>query len=72
MTTQTTNEMLTRLSQSKNYHVQLLSKDILSGAISKDYALKYAGGFMTAVLKGDYETALQRADGDNLKALQTI
>lgn len=67
-----TREMLERLQDSKNEQVAIVARRIL-GATDYDrqikQELKFAGHFMSAVLQGNYELALKRADGANYKAL---
>lgn len=65
-------EMLERLQYSKNINCAAIAKRILAGVSSVEYELKYTGGFMTAVLEGDYQTAISRADYYNKEALNTV
>lgn len=65
----TTNEMLVKLTSSKNQITANKSVDILLGIKTIENEKKYCGSFFRAVLEGDYEEALRRADGDNRKAL---
>jgi|SRR5690606_9162538 len=71
----TTIQMLTRLQYSENQNVAQLSKKILnSGDVDAaiEEELQYTGGFMTAVLKGDYAEAYKRADGFNKAILSHL
>jgi hypothetical protein len=67
--TMTTNEMLVKLTSSKNQIIADKSVDILLGIKTIDEEKKYCGSFFKAVLEGDYEEALRRADSDNRQAL---
>ncbi len=64
-------DMLKRLQYSMNSNCAETAKKILTGQSTVEHELKYCGGFMEAVLNGDYETALQRADAFNQIALLT-
>ncbi len=64
-------EMLKRLQYSTNSNCSETAKRILTGESTIEHELKYCGGFMEAVLNGDYQTALQRADAFNQIALLT-
>lgn len=68
-TTMTTNEMLVKLTGSKNQIIANKSVDILLGIKDIEVEKKYCGSFFKAVLEGDYEEALRRADSDNRQAL---
>lgn len=61
--------MLAAISESTNKNSSNLALKILTGRTTIQEELKYTGGFMTAVLKGEYETALGRADSENLASL---
>ena len=68
----TTIQMLSRLQHTSNAVVSSKAKKILAsenviGAIYEEKAS--CGGFMKAVLNGDYEDALARADHENYIAL---
>ena len=63
-------EMLKALLKSSNKNCAELAKRILSEENTVEDELKYAGSFMTAVLKGNKEKALSLADGSNLRALK--
>lgn len=65
----TTNEMLVLLTSSKNEIIANKSVDILLGIKKIEEERKYCGSFFKAVLEGNYEEALRRADGDNKAAL---
>ena len=65
----TTNEMLVKLTGSKNQIIANKSVDILLGIKEIETEKKYCGSFFRAVLEGDYEEALRRADSDNRQAL---
>lgn len=65
----TTDQMLSLLMFSKNEIVAGKALKIISGEMSIQEELKYCGSFMKAVLTGDYEQALRRADADNYFAL---
>jgi hypothetical protein len=65
-------DMLEKLQYSKNKAIADVAKRILSSSnfdaqVKKE--LQWAGGFLAAVLKGNYEDALRKADGMNRKAL---
>lgn len=61
--------MLQKLVNSGNVIVAKRAQSILSGRTSVDEELKYCGSFLRAVLEGDYQTALNRADHMNYLAL---
>jgi hypothetical protein len=63
-------KMLTALLKSGNKNCAALAKRVLDGKSTVEQELQYAGGFMTAVLKGNREKALVLADGSNKKALE--
>lgn len=65
----TRDEMIQRLTRSGNDHVRALCNKILAKQTTIEEELRYTGSFMTAVLTGDYESAMQRADLDNRTAL---
>jgi len=67
----TTNQMLKVLVNSENLLTSIHAQQILSGAMSHECSLSL-GGFMTAVMNGNYELALKLADSDNLDALHKI
>lgn len=67
----TTLQMLEKLQHSKNEATAFKCKSILSGDTTVKEQLKYSGGFLTAVLKGDFDEALARADFENKQALQS-
>ena len=67
----TTNTMLKVLVKSENLLTAVHAEQILNGAMSNEQA-RSCGGFMNAVLDGDYERALRLADKDNLNALHKI
>ncbi len=64
-----TQEMLKKISTSSNETCARTARKILNGETTIEEELKYEGSFMTAVLKGDYEEALNRADSENYYAL---
>ncbi len=64
-----TRSMLVKLILSKNEFVSLMALKLLANETTVEHELRFSGGFMTAVLRGDYETALLRADKDNREAL---
>lgn len=61
--------MLEKLQFSKNEQIAKKCKLILDEKTTIEEELKYSGGFLTAVLKGNFEEALQRADSENKKCL---
>lgn len=61
----TTDEMLHALTESNNDLVSSKARDILQGKKTKQEVMKYCGSFLLAVLKGDFEEALSRADRQN-------
>lgn len=65
----TTNEMLVKLTSSKNEIIAYKSMKILMGVTKAEEEIKYCGSFFRAVLEGDYEAALMRADSENREAL---
>lgn len=68
----TTDEMLRALTNSDNRLCALRAKAVVDGQMTIQEALDQSpGSFMTAVLKGDYQSALRNADGNNLKALNS-
>lgn len=67
----TTNEMLVKLTSSKNQIIANKSVYILLGIKIIEEEKKYCGSFFRAVLEGNYEEALRRADSDNRTALTT-
>jgi hypothetical protein len=62
-------EMIKKLQFSKSEVTAFKCKQILNGQSTIENELKYSGGFLTAVLKGDFEEALARADFENKKIL---
>ena len=58
----TTEQMLTRLLKSENHLIRRKAESILSGETSIENEKRFAGGFLTAVLNGNYEEALKNAD----------
>jgi hypothetical protein len=70
--TPATQAMLKLLVNSNNELIATKSRKILSGELSADEEIKYAGSFFKAVLKGDVEQAFQRADSENLQMLKQI
>ena len=67
----TTNQMLEVLVNSENLLTAMHSAQILQGEMSYECSLSL-GGFMTAVLNGNYELAIKLADSDNLECLHRI
>jgi hypothetical protein len=67
----TTIEMLERLQHSQNKIVASLAERIIEGkeTIKEAQTLSY-GGFVNAVLNGNYQEALERADLENLRLLR--
>ena len=65
----TTNEMLVKLTKSENEIISNKSVKILLGMTTIEEEKKYCGSFFRAVLEGNYEEALRRADGYNRNAL---
>ncbi len=61
--------MLRKLTRSENENVRILAEEILSGLKDWRIELRYTGSFMTAVLKGDFKSALYCADSSNRIAL---
>lgn len=61
--------MLQKLVNSGNVSVAKRAQSILSGKTDPNEELKYCGSFLRAVLQGDYQTALNRADHMNYFAL---
>lgn len=55
---------------SKNTKCVNIAKRILDGTSTIEEEIKYTGGFMTAVLNGDFEEAWYRADSLNRDALK--
>ena len=64
-------DMLHQLQFSKNYVTAYHAQNILMGRVSETQARAY-GGFMNAVLDGNYELAIKLADSDNLECLHRI
>lgn len=64
-----TQQMLEKLQYSKNEQIAHKCKAILNSETTINNELRYSGGFLTAVLKGNYEEAIQRADFENRKCL---
>jgi hypothetical protein len=67
----TTYEMLVKLTKSKNELIAKKSEDILLGVKTIEEERKYCGSFFLAVLEGNYEDALRKADSCNRQALTT-
>jgi hypothetical protein len=67
----TTYEMLVKLTKSKNELIAKKSEDILLGVKTIEEEMKYCGSFFRAVLEGNYEDALRKADSFNRQALAT-
>lgn len=67
----TTYEMLVKLTKSKNELIAKKSEDILLGVKTIEEERKYCGSFFLAVLEGNYEDALRKADSFNRQALAT-
>lgn len=65
----TTQEMLSKLVHSNNELVATKAARILAGITTIEEELKYCGSFLRAVLTGDYDEALRRADSCNYEAL---
>lgn len=67
----TTDQMLKALVDSDNLLTAVHSHQLLNGGMSWTEGYS-CGGFMTAVLDGNYELALKLADSDNLECLHRI
>ena len=67
----TTYEMLVKLTKSKNELIAKKSEDILLGVKTIEEEMKYCGSFFRAVLEGNYEDALRKADSFNRQAFAT-
>lgn len=65
----TTQEMLLKLTRSNNELIADKARRIIEGVTTSEEELKYCGSFLRAVLNGDYEEALRRADSCNYQAL---
>lgn len=65
----TTKIMLEALQYSNNELCAEIAKSILRGDVTIEQALKYAGGFMKAVLNGNGHEAIVHGDRDNLIAI---
>jgi hypothetical protein len=66
----TTNQMLTALCGSKNQLTKNIANRIINAETTvTDELARNHGAFLTAVLKGNYETAMRLADSDNKDAL---
>jgi len=66
----TTEEMITALATSENENVASKCTQILKGTLTINEAKKYVGGFLLAVLTGNFDEAMARADGHNLLCLK--
>lgn len=64
----TAEQMLHKLARSENEMTRILSNRILAGEVSVK-ELKKTGEFMQAVIRGDWDDALRRADMLNKFAL---
>ena len=58
--------MLKRLQFSKDIQTAIKASELLTGKLTED---KINGGFLTAVLKNDFNDAIKRANDHNLSAL---
>lgn len=65
----TRDEMLRRLTISKNEQVADTAKKILAGKLDPEVVKSYCGSFLRAVLNGDFEHAKSKADSENMRAL---
>lgn len=65
----TRDEMIQKLTRSGNDSVRNLCNRILSKQTTIEEERRYTGSFMSAVLDGNYEDAIARADLDNRTAL---
>jgi hypothetical protein len=63
--------MLVKLTKSKNELIAKKSEDILLGVKTIEEEMKYCGSFFRAVLEGNYEDALRKADSFNRQAFAT-
>jgi len=63
--------MLTALTKSGNELTAERAKTILNEGLTPEQAIQrwHPGSFLTAVLRGDLETAKYKADSDNLKCI---
>lgn len=59
-------QMLERLQFSKNLQVAIKARELLTSKLTEDQIF---GGFLSAVLKNDYQDAMIRADDHNKAAL---
>ena len=64
-----TRSMLVKLTLSKNEQCSMLALKLLANETTIENEYKYAGGFMKAVLNGNYNDAITRADNENKIAL---
>lgn len=62
-------KLLEAISKSTNKFCAELSKSILSGDVTIEQQKPFAGSFMRAVMEGDADTAIDRADADNTLAI---
>jgi hypothetical protein len=61
----TTEEMIEALTKSGNELIASKCFKIKNGTLTINEAKKYAGGFLFAVLNGNYQEAVDRADKEN-------
>jgi hypothetical protein len=66
----TREEMLQALTNSGNTLVAEKCKKIINGTINPKKEIKTCGSFMFAVLSGNYDEAMDRADFDNRLCLE--
>lgn len=64
-----TNEMLKAILDSHNEDCQDIAERILSKSTTIAEERKHTGAFMSAVLDGNFEEAIRRADAINLTAI---
>lgn len=66
----TTQEMIEALVKSDNQNVAKTCSEILNGTKTIKEVIKYCGSFLNAVLRGDFEDAIDRADYSNRICLE--
>lgn len=67
----TTNEMLRRLTKSKNLIVADKATKLLTGELNREEEMETCGGFLKLVLEGKFEDAYRKADLCNRRAFDT-